>query len=211
MRTIRIPALLASLIVCLSLIAAAPPEEEAQLTLGEFAVLIASRPNPGETGDPASLKPEAAAQLLERAGIRIQNRLSDPLTEDQAADLFRQFGITLQASDGSGLLDAERAALLVSTFGPVIQAQFDGSSKGLAVRASGPATGVGGGTLISLEDLTPADCQMLPRPPGPCTGPQSVCNPCMDCCKNQLGLTGKICGRLCQKKNLVTSPTEPTP
>jgi hypothetical protein len=203
---------LAFSIACLltvSVVAAGSASSGKSLTVGDFAVMVASRINPGEATS-QELTPAEAASLLEKSGVKVKADLASPLTEAQAADIFSQLGITLQAAGADDLLDSARAASLVDVFGTTIAANGNKQAGAFGVKAKGPGTTATGAGTITL-DLTPADCQALPRPPAPCDGPQSVCNPCMDCCKNQLGLTGKVCGRLCQKKNLVSSPTEPTP
>ena len=171
------------------------------ITVGDFAVLVASRMNPDNSQ--GALTPVTAADLLRKHGVKVAADLNSPLTQKDAADLFSQLGISLQTDHPSDLLNAQRAANIVGIFGDNL------ASKGDRVEATFASKGTGSGS--PSPETTPFECQSLPRPPAPCVGPQSVCNPCMDCCKNQLGLTGKTCGQLCQKKNLVISPGEPTP
>ena len=184
-----------------ALLAAAPVPADG-LSVGDFAVMVASKvQNDGN----AALTQETASNLLKKHGVKLPADLNSPLTEKEAATLFGQLGIVLQTDHPESMLNRERAASLVGIFGSNLAA--------VSERTTGTFTAQAGGTTAAAPtvDTTPLDCQSLPRPPAPCSGPQSVCNPCMDCCKNQLGLTGKVCGRLCQKKNLVISPGEPTP
>jgi hypothetical protein len=202
---LRIPLTALGLVLGATLILAATPVPAAKsLTVGDFAVLIASRL---DLSDPfqAPSTPETAAAALEKGGIRLRQDLSSPLTEGDAVGIFDQFGIVLQTEHPENLMAPERAASLLGIFGDTLasaEARFDTRA------ASRITNSVLGAPTV---EVTPYDCQLLPRPPSPCVGPQSVCNPCMDCCKNLLGLTGRICGPLCQKKNLIVSPSEPTP
>jgi hypothetical protein len=189
-------------LLTLSTILAGAPAPASGISVGDFAVLVAAKLD--AENSQAALSADSAAEILKKHGVKVTGDLSSPLTEKEAAGLFGQLGIVLQTDHPENLLSRERAASLVGIFGSNLASTGDRTST-FAARAE--ATGA---STPSLE-LTPLDCQSLPRPPAPCSGPQSVCNPCMDCCKNNLGLTGKTCGRLCQKKNLVVSPGEPTP
>jgi len=171
--------------------------------VGDFAVLVAAKLD--AENSQAALTPDSAAEILKKHGVKMTTDLSSSLTEKDAVGLFGQLGIVLQSEHPESLLSRERAASLVGIFGSNLASTGDRTGSTFNARAEGT-----GASTPSIE-TTPLDCQSLPRPPAPCSGPQSVCNPCMDCCKNSLGLTGKTCGRLCQKKNLVVSPGEPTP
>ncbi len=189
-------------ILALTTLLAGSPAPSGSISVGDFAVLVASKMNPD---DNQAMTPAAAADYLRKHGLKISSDLASSLTEKDAADLFAQMGIALQAERPDAVLTSERANALVGIFGSNLSSAAGKTETSLASKSTP-------GTLASATvETTPADCQALPRPPAPCVGPQSVCNPCMDCCKNQLGLTGKTCGHLCQKKNLVTSPSEPTP
>jgi hypothetical protein len=202
---LRIPLTALALFLGATLVLAAAQMPTAKsLTVGEFTMLAAGRTHQDDTSQ-APPTPEAAVASLQRGGIRIRPNLSSPLTEGDAVEIFGQFGIVLQTEHHESLLAPERAASLLGIFGGTLasaEVRFGVSS---ASRATSSALGV------QTVETTPYDCQTLPRPPSPCVGPQSVCNPCMDCCKVTLGLTGKVCGALCQKKNLIVSPSEPTP
>jgi hypothetical protein len=174
-----------------------------KITVGDFAVLVASRMNVDNSQE--AVTPAVASDILKKHGVKINANLSNPLTEKDAADLFGQLGISLQTDHPGDLLSAQRAANIVGIFGENLASKGSQTDSTLASRSG--ATSMSG---VSVE-TTIYDCQALPKPPAPCVGPQSVCNPCMDCCKNQLGKTGKECGQACQRKNLTTSAVEPTP
>lgn len=200
-RRVLFVGILACALSLTTLLAAAPVPSDG-LSVGDFAVMVASKV---QNGDTTALTQEAASNLLKKHGVKIAGDLNSPLTEKEAANVFGQLGIVLQTDHPESILSRERAASLVGIFGSNLASASE--------RGTGTFNARTGSTTEAAPslDTTPLDCQSLPRPPAPCVGPQSVCNPCMDCCKNQLGLTGKVCGRLCQKKNLVVSSSEPTP
>src|SRR6266571_3687327 len=111
------------LISCLmtaALLGAAPETRPGNLTVGEFAALIASR-----TSSDGVVRPVAAAdaaEILKRSGIKIKTSLASPLTEGDAADLFHQFGITLQVEHADSVLSRDRAEALVAVFGSTLNA-----------------------------------------------------------------------------------------
>jgi len=201
---LRIPlTTLAFLLGTALVLSAAPLPAARSLTVGEFAMLVAGRTH---QADPslAPATPEAAVASLQALGIRIRPELSSPLTEGDAVELFQQFGISLQAQAPDNLLDRDRAASLIGIFGGNL------ASTGTLTGAS-PASTTSASTLgaPTVEELTPEYCQTLW--PLPNCRTQVECNPCMYCCNKQLALNGTVCGHLCQKKNLVVSPDEPTP
>ena len=173
------------------------------LTVGDFAVLLASKVSTEDVQGP--LTPAIAADVLRKHGLNLNSDLSSTVTEKEAAEFFGQLGITLQTERPESLLTPERAASLVGIFGSNLAAAGTRTGQTATLKTSGSTP------VAPTLDTTPYDCQKLPKPPSPCDGPQEVCNPCMYCCKVELNLTGAICGQLCQKKNLVVSPTEPTP
>jgi hypothetical protein len=183
-----------------ALLAAAPVPSDG-MSVGDFAVMVASKIQ----DDNVALTPEAASNLLRKHGVKFGADLNSPLTEKEAAGMFGQLGIVLQSDHPESVLSRDRAASLVGIFGSSLATVGERTTGSFSARTTGTSA------AVPSVETTPLDCQSLPRPPAPCSGPQSVCNPCMDCCKNELGLTGKVCGRLCQKKNLVISPGEPTP
>ncbi|HEV8375579.1 MAG TPA: hypothetical protein VGR38_05015 [Candidatus Polarisedimenticolia bacterium] len=190
-------------LLTLSTILAGAPAPASSISVGDFAVLVAAKLD--AENSQAALTPDSAAEILKKHGVKMTADLSSSLTEKDAVGLFGQLGIVLQTEHPESLLSRERAASLVGIFSSNLASTGDRTGSTFNARAEGT-----GASTPSIE-TTPLDCQSLPRPPAPCSGPQSVCNPCMDCCKNSLGLTGKTCGKLCQKKNLVVSPGEPTP
>ena len=191
-------------LLTLTTLLAGTPEQNGSITVGDFAALVATKVAAEDyQGTPS---PAVAAEILKKYGVKLNPDLNSPLNEKEAAGIFAQLGIVLQTDHPENLLMRDRATDLVGIFGESLASAGSRIETTLNVKSSGGAI-----TTPTLEVTTPFDCQSLPRPPAPCVGPQSVCNPCMDCCKVQLNLTGKTCGRLCQKKNLVVSPGEPTP
>ena len=188
-------------LLTLSTLLAGTPAPSGTISVGDFAVLVAAKLDSSR----GTLSPALAVDVLRKHGLKVTSDLTSPLTEKEAAGMFGQLGIVLQTDHPENLLNRERAANLVGIFGGNL------ASAGDRIDATLNSKSAAGGAAPPIIETTPLDCQSLPRPPAPCSGPQSVCNPCMDCCKNQLGLTGKTCGKLCQKKNLVVSPGEPTP
>ena len=179
------------------------PAPSGSITVGDFSRLVAAKLAAGDyQGTPP---PAVAADILKKHGVKLNSDPASLLTEKDAADIFGQLGIVLQTDHPADLLNRERAASLMGIFGSSLTAAGEKFDTTLNLKTSG------GAAAPPTIETTPFDCQSLPRPPAPCTGPLSVCNPCMDCCKNSLGLTGKTCGKMCQKANLVSSPTEPTP
>src|SRR5437867_9293232 len=113
--------LLSGLVLCLlttGLLVSAPTTAPGNLTVGEFAALIASRMSSDGVVRPVT--PEAAAEILKKSGVQIKTSLSSPLTEGDAADLFKQYGITLQVQNPDALLSRDRAEALVGVFGSTL-------------------------------------------------------------------------------------------
>jgi hypothetical protein len=188
-------------LLTLTMVLAGTPAPTGSITVGDFASLVAAKVAEYE-GTPS---PAVAADILKKHGVKLNSDLTSPLTEKEASEIFGQLGIALQTGHPEDILTRERADNLIGIFGSSLTAAGDKFDSTLNLKSSG------GAAAAPTIETTPFECQSLPRPPAPCVGPQSVCNPCMDCCKVQLNLTGKTCGRLCQKKNLVISPEEPTP
>ena len=174
------------------------------ISVGDFAVLVASKMtvSPGDTQGP--LTPAVAADILRKHGLKVNSDLTSPLSEKQAAELFGQIGIALQTEHPEALLSPERAASLVGIFGGNLASTGARIDTSLATKTSASAP-----AAPTVEDLTPFDCQKLW--PDPTCTTQECKNPCMYCCQFTLALNGQVCGHLCQKKNLVVSPDEPTP
>jgi hypothetical protein len=173
------------------------------MSVGDFAVLLSSKMHAAESsGAPAT--PEAASELLQKAGIKLGKELSAPLTEGDAARILKQFNISLEPREADALLDYDRAVSLVGIFGSTVSAKgaFATSSpngKGTGVEASAGAAA--GGLMESI-----ADCQSLPRT-----------QDCQQCCRSLLGgtqnenHTNRICGKACNTKARNVSASEPTP
>ena len=119
-------------------------------------------------------------------------------------ELFRQFGISLQAQAPDSLLEHERAASLIGIFGTNLASTNVRIDTSLAITTSADTP-----AAPTVEDLTPYDCQQLW--PDPTCTTQECKNPCMYCCQFTLALNGTVCRRLCQKRNLGVSPSDPTP
>src|SRR5713101_2731184 len=86
------------------------------LTVGDFAVMVASRMSLDGAAAPST--PVRAVEVLNKAGVKIKSSLASPLTEGDVAELFQQFGITLQSQHAGDSLSRERAAALIGIFGP---------------------------------------------------------------------------------------------
>lgn len=158
------------------------------LTVGDFAVMVASRVSPNSP----QLTPAAAAEILKKNGIRVPTELSSPLTEAEVVDLFSQFGITIQAAHPSNQMDRSKAQALVGTFGDTLEARSSGAN--VKTSSQGKTSAL---TSVTLEsDLTP--CQDLPRT-----------KDCHTCCK-ALGYANKVCGQACSG-GPKASAYEPTP
>jgi hypothetical protein len=171
-------------------LAAAPTTTN--LTVGEFASMVAARMDP--SGSQAPVTPDVAADRLAKSGIKVKADLAAPLTTGDAADIFQQFGITIQSSKPDTLLGRDRATALVSAFGESFSARAAGTkpTSGAVVKTGGAPVAV----APSLEDLT--DCQNL-----------ATVKECHTCC-NALGFHGKTCGQTCSNSPKA-SASEPTP
>jgi len=201
---LRIPLTVLALLLGTALVLSAAPLPAAKsLTVGEFAMLVAGRTHRSDSSQAFST-PEAAAASLHRLGIKIRPDLSSPLTEGDAVELFRQFGISLQALAPDSLLDHERAASLIGIFGGNLASTITRTDASLATTIAASTPGA-----PTVEELTPADCQKLW--PDPTCTTQECKNPCMYCCQLTLSLNGKVCAHMCRKGNLSVCPDEPTP
>ena len=200
---LNIPLIAMILLLGTGLFLAAPAPTAKTLTVGEFATLVAARINTVDARKTPS-SPEDAIASLQKAGIHLRADLSSSFTEGDAVEVFRQFGIALEAQDPENLLDRDRAASLIGIFGGNMASVASRTDISFVGRVTESAL-----AAPTAEQATPYDCQKLW--PVPNCRTQQECNPCMYCCNKELGLTGKTCGHLCQKKNLVISPSEPTP
>lgn len=185
------------------LLAAAPLPESKSLTVGDFAVLVASRLGPGEQPSKPQLTPQAAAVLLQKAGIKLRQDLSSPVTEGDAVGVFGQLGISLQAQDPGRLLDREKASSLIGIFGPSLATKVGSSAteEPEGIRADSRSATQ---PPVFLESIL--DCQNLPKT-----------QDCNLCCRNLLAgsqnefHSNRICGKACNAKARNVSATEPTP
>jgi hypothetical protein len=170
------------------ILAAAAPT--ANLTVGEFATMVAARMEPG--ADQAPLTPDAATARLAKSGIRMKADLAAPLTAGDAADLFQQFGISIQSERPDTLLPRDRATALVAAFGDTFSARAEKTTP-----VVGTVSGTGGASAApALEDLT--TCQNL-----------ATVKECHTCCRD-LGFKGRTCGQACSNSPK-SSASEPTP
>jgi hypothetical protein len=172
------------------------------ITVGDFAVLVASRLQIPDASQPA-LTQEAAAMVLQRSGIKIRPELSSTMTEADAADLFGQLGISLAAQDPSSPLLRDRALSLLGIFGSTLSAKVGTVSPGFLSRTGGVDLSSSAPAPM-LESIT--DCQNLPKT-----------QDCQTCCRELLGgaqsdsHTNRICGKACNTKSRNVSASEPTP
>lgn len=180
-------ALLACLVISTGILIAGTTTSS--ISVGDFAVMIASRVNPEAAAK--GLTPASASELLKKSGIKVKSELDSALTESEAADIFSQFGITLQSLRPMDTLDRTKASALVGTFGDTLAARTQTTTR---VNAPGKSTT---GTTITL-DTTIQDCQALPKT-----------KDCHQCCLG-LGYAHKVCGPACGNGKK-SSGIEPTP
>jgi len=175
------------------LVAASSAPAPTSLTVGEFASMVAAKLQPSSNQAPMSQ--DAALQKLSKAGIKFGSEPSDVLSAGEAASIFQQFGITIQAEHPQEALTRDRATVLVNTFGDTFTTRTDASAS-----ASGAAIRTGNGTqgspVPSLEALE--DCQSMPKN-----------KDCHECCAN-LGYAKRVCGKACSNGHK-SSGSEPTP
>jgi hypothetical protein len=162
---------------------------QSSVSVGDFAVMIASRMNPEEAAK--GITPATAAEVLKKAGIKGLPELNSPLTESETASIFSQFGITLQSFHPSDLMDRARAESLIGTFSDTLSAKFEANSKiGGSAKMNPPST-------VTLD--TGIDtCRALAKT-----------KDCHTCCL-ALGFGKNECGKLCSN-NPHVSGSEPTP
>src|SRR5713101_7910428 len=103
---------------------ATSPSGPSNVTVGDFTKMVASQVNPNDVtrrgGRWQALTPEEAGEILQRLHIEVKSKPSSPLTERDAAELFRQFGITLQAPYPDSPLGLDRAEALIGIFGTTL-------------------------------------------------------------------------------------------
>ena len=151
----------------------------------------------------APLSPEEGQALLRKAGIKIQRNSAALLTEGDAVDILRQFGVNLETASPANLLDPGRAVSIVGVFGRTLASKAgvlasDNLSKSTAqgIRAfSGP-----------VPETSIEDCQQLDKT-----------QDCQTCCRALFGSdqsdfhTNRICAKACNTKSRNVSASEPTP
>jgi hypothetical protein len=176
------------------LMAVSPAPPTGSLTVGEFADMVAARMQPSEKGQ-SPVSTQAALEKLSKAGIKFASDLSTPLSAGEAASIFQQFGITIQAEHPDEILSRDRAQALVNTFGDTFSARVEGtsaSSSGSVIPGNGSQPS---GTL-GMEALE--DCQSMPKN-----------KDCHECCA-AMGLAKRVCGKACSNGKKA-SGSEPTP
>jgi hypothetical protein len=181
---------LACIVVSAGILFAGTGSSSSSMSVGDFAVMIASRVNPEAAAK--GLTPSSAVEVLGKSGVKVKSNLSSPLTEADATEIFSQFGITLQSMQPGSILDRSKASALVGTFGDSLAAKSDASS-----RLTSPGKSSTPATTISVETAI-QDCQALPKT-----------KDCHTCCLN-LGYAHKVCGPACGN-GPKASGIEPTP
>ena len=179
---------------------ASPTAAPAAVTVGEFAALVATRVVPFG-GAETPMTPDLAVDVLRKGGIRFRSSHSSLLTQADAADLFQQFGIELQAPNPGTTLDRERTLALLGIFGDALAANYSAQNP-LFFRMKGTGPGSGNSVTGPSLEVTLEDCRGLP-----------TTRECGECCKDVLGLRGgNFCGKLCNNSRANrASPFEPTP
>ena len=185
------------------LLAAAPaPASRATISVGDFAVLVASHLSAIDPSQTA-LTPNSAVAALQRAGIKVRQNLDAPVTEGDAAEIFKQFDIMLSPRDSGSPLDPARAASLVGIFSSTL------SARGAVLQGPGGKDlgGVSASSAVRADLATSIeDCQALPKT-----------QDCQFCCRDLLGgsnndsHTNRTCAKACNTKARNVSPSEPTP
>jgi hypothetical protein len=183
-------------------VATSPAPAPKSISVGDFAVLIASRLASTGTSR-APLTAESAATALQAAGVKIPKDLGAPMTEADAVEIFRQFNISLAPQDGARLLDPSRASSLVGIFASTLSAR-SASQAGRTDSSGGTGESATNASQGLLESI--ADCQALPKT-----------QDCQQCCRDLLGgnsndpHTNRTCAKACNTKARNVSPSEPTP
>ena len=176
-------------------LAASPAPPTGSLTVGEFAEMVAGRMQPAESGQ-SRASTQAALEKLSKAGVKIASEPSNLLSAGEAANIFQQFGITIQAEHPDDLLSRDRAQALVNTFGDTFSARAEATSSSSASSVIRGGNGSQPSMTLGLEALE--DCQSMPKN-----------KDCHECCAN-LGLAKRVCGKACSNGHKA-SGSEPTP
>jgi hypothetical protein len=185
---------LACAVLATVLLAATSAPAPGSLTVGEFAEMVAAKLQPTPNSQ-APMTRDAALQKLSKAGIKLTSEPTDVLSAGEAASIFQQFGITIQAQHPQEALSRDRATVLVNTFSDTFSVRTDASSTaaGATIRTG---NGAQGSPMPSLEALE--DCQSMPKN-----------KDCHECCSN-LGYPKRVCGKACSNGQK-SSGSEPTP
>jgi hypothetical protein len=193
---------LSALAVGILLIAAAPARQG--LTVGEFAVLVASNLAPNEA-QKTPFTPELAATRLQNAGLKVRAELASPATESDAVDIFRQLGISIETRDPAAPLERDRALSLIGVFKDSL------ISRPATTGSATPSTGNRATTVSPNPDTAAllesiADCQALPKT-----------QDCQSCCRALFSQSqndfhsNRVCAKACNTRARNVSPAEPTP
>jgi hypothetical protein len=182
-------ATLSCLVLSIGILGAGTSSTGGSISVGDFAVMIASRVTPEDAAK--NLTPASAAEVLKKAGVKSLPELNSPLTEAETTAIFAQFGITLQAMSPSDLMDRARAESLVGTFADTLSAKVEANERFGVPAKNDPSSS------ISL-DAGINDCRALPKT-----------KDCHQCCI-ALGFAHKVCGKSCSN-NPHLSGVEPTP
>jgi len=174
--------LLTAFIGTVLLLAAAPVPSSQGITVGEFIIMVAAHLQP-VAGEKDATTPEGAARVLNKAGVQFKSDLASSLTAEDAINIFQQLGITLTAQRPETLLEKDRAAALVVTFGNSFRVRSGGASASSVISANQGTSGTPTPTL----ETTIWDCKDLPK-----------VKDCFDCCRT-LGYPGRPCGHVCNK------------
>src|SRR5882672_4191391 len=153
--------LLSGLIACLltaTLVLAAPATAPENMTVGDFAALIASKMISDRSVRPVT--PADAAETLKKSGIQVKKSFSSPLTEADAADLFKQYGVTLQVQHPEALLSRDRAEALVGVFGSTLTAATNNKATAVVLDSKVTSQKTATSSSVSLETATTlVECQ----------------------------------------------------
>ncbi|HEV8375578.1 MAG TPA: hypothetical protein VGR38_05010 [Candidatus Polarisedimenticolia bacterium] len=195
---------MSALVLGLLLLAAAPVPQGRGLTVGEFAVLVASNLAPNES-QKTPFTPDLAVARLQSAGLKIRNDVSSPATEGDAVQIFRQLGISIETRDSAALLDRDRATSLIGVFRNSLSSRpGTASSTTPSATTNTAAASPSADSAALLESI--ADCQALAKTPD-----------CQACCRalfpqgqNEFH-SNRVCAKACNTKARNVSPAEPTP
>jgi hypothetical protein len=173
---------LAAGLVATAFAAPSSPAKSSDVTVGKFAVKVASALGYAVPDQ------EAAAQALRGRGVTVDTNLAAPLTEGSAARMMTDLGINVTTpKDPAATVSDSRAGVLAGTM------------SSLATLGFTPATTLPDQCLHSADKGTCVDCCIAAVGPLPDPG-------------GGTRTAGKECGRFCQANVIPPiSPGEPTP